>query len=536
MSTPLSSRARALAYDAQVKAKKAQRSSARPDNFGKTGKSGPPSYAFQDAQRGPVDNVSEEVAPVKKELDALQDDDKADEVDATDFTAAAPTGKARPATKTTAAGPSAAPAPAAKAAFMKCWTTVDEIDIPAVSEDQKSFWTPNSIKIFLILFQMELLLFGNEQMKWVSPNYFSLPVRIYYSVIFYVQTLRAKEQAGKLAKSEGSWLRAFFRRFKDTMLPIAGPLIPAFSNIVSVLPEDSKFEYVYPQFGNEGGFTSPGTAGVMTVLAQHHLLPCTRILTQMFKAFTAINGNITATHEEDGNFVPFQLGNGGNFCGYTFPAQTAAAPLPAAAIAFLSNIVINQPLPEDRATMNRIKNFWRRSRLNSVYQMQPNVAYAPANVADIVQMTEDFDWFQPCVDMANVQTKFFTDGTTLANIPTVGGNSATVDCSISSSTATVPTASTTWFGDYFATAKARYRSSDPTLDVDDKFNAIFALTNAKLNWTVDGHHVGSRLAEHRSGPYWNNKNYQYQADHDTSIAANLYSMVQTEFYDYDGKQ
>jgi hypothetical protein len=221
-----SARARGLAYAAQLSNQKQARRTAQPDVFGKP-KSGPPTYAFQDKQRGPIDDTADETSALRKQEKEIADDKDEDIVDRKDFAPAPPSGKAPVANKSTVAP--AAPANELKSAFAKCWTIVDTIDIPALQHDRKSTFLPTCVSLFEVLSNMEEILSGNEELRWVSPNYFSLPVRVYYAVIFYVQVLRAKEQSGLLTKSEGSWLRAFFRRYKDTMCPIAGPIVPILS-------------------------------------------------------------------------------------------------------------------------------------------------------------------------------------------------------------------------------------------------------------------------------------------------------------------
>jgi hypothetical protein len=541
-----SARARGLAYANQVSAAKQTRRSAQPNVFGKA-KSGPPTYAFQDQQRGPVDDIADETSALRHQEKEIADDKDEDIVDRKDFTSGPSTGKA-PATNKTTAAP-AAPTNELKSAFAKCWTIVDTIDIPALQHDQKSWYLPSSVSLFEVLSNMEEILSGNEELRWVSPNYFSLPVRVYYAVIFYVQVLRAKEQAGTLSKSEGSWLRAFFRRYKDTMCPIAGPLVPILSNIVSCLPDDDQFDYVHPGSLSQGTYSVTHTGNdptqnrTLTTMATNHLFPNVPLVASLLRNFCSSAALPNTKFDASGQFVPFTIttgsGNAG-FAGVDFPAHVAGTANPAIA-RLISNPALSHPLPESKDRLKEIHGFWKRSKCRSIPEILNTVDFNPQDVGGMTLLTENLDWFQPCVDMANVNIKFFSDSTNLSAIPTVGGMSSTVVAELKfnvdgNTPPALPDTVDEWYPDFFSSAKASFKATAAELSLDHKYAAAYALTNATYEWhTANASPIGSIAAGHRAGPYFENTKVTYQLEHEVPVMTGIYTMLQTHFYDAHGK-
>jgi len=474
-----SNRQRAARYSADVAKKNIKVRKRQPDIFSRP-KPGPTVLAFQKADRSEIDNVARETKPLRDEEKKVEEDAEKDIIDKKTFKPGSESGH-NPAPHKTTAQPAAQSE--LKSAFSKCWTIVNTINIPAVFHDEKSKFIPSGITLFEVLFQMEDLLIGNEELRWISPNYFSLPVRVYYAVIYFVQCLRAKEQSGLITKAEGSWLRAFFRRYKDVACPIAGPLVPVLSNIVANLPDDNQYDFISPTIPENGTHKVDQTAGenptrTLAVRSTHQLIPSVPIVASFLRAFCNLAA-VTNTEIQDGSFVPFQLSNGGDIAGIRIPAQAAGA-TDAQVSKLIANPTIARPPPEGKERLKEILPFWRRSRVRRIPEIPINRAYEPSGPMDITMLGDDFDWFQPCVDMANVQTKFFSDSTNLSSIPVVGGMSSTVVCKLSFRNDELPNASTLWYPDQYDGAKATFTATSSSLGLDSQFEAAYALTN--VNW------------------------------------------------------
>jgi len=505
-----------------------------PDNFKSDTK--PPTYAYIDKQRGAIDDIAAETQPLRTEEKAQRKDAEKDEVDIKDFGSGQTTGKTPAPTKTTThSGPAISEL---KGAFAKCWTTVDDRDIPAVSYTDKSGYIPNCIALFQVLFSMELTLNRNEELRWISPYYFSLPVRIYYAIIFYIQTLRAREQSGTITKPESSFLRAFSRRYKDTSCPIAGPLVPILTNIVSVLPDDDQYDYVYPFNPKKGTYntTVDQTSKKQTIAVDilHHLLPSLPMLGSFMKIFCTKEGTADKYFNDMGEYIPVPK-EGGIFAGIEFPTQPNEGYTGAFA-QFLYNPAMMMAPPETKSRLREIQSAWRRSSLRHFPDIDRNLDFSQSGPQDLTMLKDEFDWFEPCIDMASVQVKFFSDSTNLSNIPAVGGRSSLViaDLAIKTPKGVMdrPTDKSDWYPNVNESIVSTFKATTAELELDDKYNAMYSLTNATFSWKDSaGHKAGSKEAQHRVGPYWDNEKVTYELEHPIKVMTGLNTMIQTQFYE-----
>jgi len=271
---------------------------------------------YQEVTQPNDQNISSESAQIRNKTKELNNDQDADTIDQNSFTKSETNGKAQASLKSTTSAVATTTSVELKSSFAKVWTTVSSINIPALQYEQKSSFTPSAIAYMETLHVMETILDGNEELRWQSPNYFSLPVRLYYCVLFYVQVYRAKETAGKITKSESSWLRAFNRRFKDVSMPVAGPMVPILSNISAILPDDSQFNYVYPDLPNQGTYlTKPNEtkdATTLTTKSAHFIVPSITLVADMLRQFCKSRGKLSNDNfNELGEYVPFKLSEGG---------------------------------------------------------------------------------------------------------------------------------------------------------------------------------------------------------------------------------
>jgi hypothetical protein len=513
------------------------RKRAMPDNFGKP-KTEMPSNGIVNAGLSTRDDKADETRAIRNEEKDLRHDGEKDVVDTKAFKAPDNQNQAPPPIRTTTNEPAAVPE--LKSAFAKCWTTVDEFDIPAVTYFSKSSYTPFGFNLFQILFAMESALNGNEELRWKSPMYFSLPVRVYYAVIFYVQILRAKESSGTLTKPDSSFLRAFLRRFKDTDCPIAGPLVPFFTNLTACLPDDKQYDTVTPTLPSKGTYsvTHEGQGSdvrrILVVDPLHHVLPSVPLVGSLLRTF-ANNANIDHLFNVFREFIPVPE-TGGDFAGITFPAQTNGTWTGAYA-QVINNPAMMRPLPESEFRLREVHQHWRRSGVRFFPDITTNVPFTPEGPSGHTQLIDNYDWFEMCRDMASIQVQFFADSTNLSQIPVLGGRSTLVVAELSvrdpNNDAEIgrPNSVDDWYPDTFRSLKSTFYSLTPILHQDDKYNAIYSLTNATLNWkTPSDHKIGSDGATHRSGPYWSNTKRTFELSYARSVSTGLYNMVQQQFY------
>jgi hypothetical protein len=418
-------------------------------------------------------------------------------------------------------------------AFIKAWTVVDHVVIPPVIQPKKSWFYPNYIVGALLVNAMDRCIDGNQELTWIAPNYFSLAVRTYYAIIFYIQILKSKEAAGKLTRSESTWFRSFKRVFPLESLPIAGPMIPYFSNIVSVKPNDDKYDFIFPDYQTNQGMKVK--KGVIGITPEFWIQPNVTLLVEFMSQFAGLTArqliNNTDGHPDyfdtTGALVPHRIGEDFRFAGVEYTAQ-----LTAAMSTSLSNVAMDKALSETRKRCEEILPYWRRSKMTGVPRV-PNT-YDHETIGEALRMDQDFEWFEECIHMATIQCKFMKESTNMSQIPATGGSEVLVSANMTGKYAEYK-APTEWYPENWTNMLATFYTTRADTGPDQFANAIYALSTGTISWTANGHPVGGRQAGHRDGPYWDNRQFEYKSDAPTEVARRLQTMITSLFYDAKGE-
>jgi len=418
-------------------------------------------------------------------------------------------------------------------AFLKTWTIVDHIVVSPIIQPKKSWFYPNYIVGNIIVDAMDRCIDGNQELTWVCPNYFSLATRLYYAVLFYVQILKAKEAAGKLSKTESTWFRSFKRIYPLESLPVAGPMVPFFSNITSVKPNDDKYDFIYPDFiTNQGLSVTKGKAKVDPI---YLIQPNVTVLAEFISQFTNLtsaqlrNSNDGTYDYFDGttSLVPHTIDNDFTFAGIDFQAQ-----LTADMSMILANVAMDNALPEPRSKCYEIHHYWRRSKISGMNSVGDS--YNHTTVGQALRMDDDFEWFEDCIHMATVQCKFMSDSTNMSQIPATGGSEVLISASIEGSDEEY-SGPTHWYPENWHDLKAEFQTTRADTEPDQFANAEFAMTTGTISWKVNQQPIGGRQAGHRGGPYWNNREFEYKSDYKIEVARRMQTMIMSLFYDAKGE-
>jgi len=480
------------------------------------------------AKQSEVDSTDRKI---REDISNIEDRAESEEIDSNDFkkVEAPATVKNAPAmtsnelvTKHEAGG-----------AFIKAWTVVDHVVIPPVIQPKKSWFYPNYIVGSLLVNAMDRCIDGNQELTWIAPNYFSLAVKLYYAVIFYIQILKAKEAAGKLSRSESAWFRSFKRVFPLESLPIAGPIIPYFSNIVSVKPNDDKYDFIYPDYQTNQGMKVK--SGVVEVTSEFFIQPNVTILTELLLKFTELTRKELINETDDnldyfddtGAFVPHRIGADFNFAGIEYRAHLSISMSMS-----LSNIAMDKALPETKERCLDIHPYWKRSKITSV----PKVGntYDHDTIGRALRMDEDYEWFEECIHMATIQCKFMKESTNMSQIPATGGSEVLVSAAMSGEYIKYKDAKD-WYPQNWINMKAKFYTTRADTEADQFANASYALSTGTISWIHNQHPIGGRQAGHRDGPYWDNRQFEYQSDTPIEVARRLQTMITSLFYDAKGE-
>jgi len=417
-------------------------------------------------------------------------------------------------------------------AFIKAWTVVDHVVIPPVIQPKKSWFFPNYIVGASLVDAMDRCIDGNQELSWIAPNYFSLAVRIYYAVIFYIQILKAKEAAVKLSRSESTWFRSFKRVFPLESLPIAGPMVPYFSNIVSVKPNDDKYDFIYPDYQINQGMIVDG--GTVDITAPFFIQPNITLLVELLIKFIELTPRQLVGKTDDeydyfddtGAFVPHRIGDDFRYAGIEYTSA-----LTVAMSMSLSNVAMDRALPETKSRCVEVHSYWKRSKITGVPRV-PNT-YNHGTIGEALRMDQDYEWFEECIHMATIQCKFMNESTNMSQIPATGGSEVLVSAQMNGKHDRYEAAED-WYPENWTHMRARFFTTRADTEPDQFANASYSLTTGTISWVSNGHPIGGRQAGHRGGPYWENHQFEYQSDTPVEVARRLQTMITSLFYDAKG--
>jgi hypothetical protein len=533
----MDSRTKAKEYDRALKARQARRGETK-TRFGDVGRnidaeSEKPrlrEQKFSTAPKTVEEQRAEESVGVRDDLDKIEKDEEK-ELDVQDFTK----GEAKPPVRPAAAKTMAKQVDEYEAAgaFAKAWTISDHVTVPEVIEPKRSHHLPNFIAGTIIVEAIEHCLDGVEELKWISPHYFSLPARIYWCVLFYIQILKAKDAAKKLPKSESTWFRAFKRAFPLESLPVAGPLVPFYTSIAAVTPNDDMYDFIYPTFQVALGLHV--IKGEPTVDDAFFLQPNILLMVELLKMFTTMTPTrlqeAWATGEprffdDKGNFIPNRIGEKFTFSGINF-SET----LTARESMVLSSLGLDKPLPETKERLLAILPYWKRAKASDAPATGPDAILA--NIGDALRMSDDFEWFEDCIEMATTQCKFFSDSINMSQIPSTGGSEILIGAHITGAHLDYE-AAVAWFPKNWIHLKSQFRTTRADTTYEHIFNAAYALTTATISWKANGHPIGGRQTGHRVGPYWSNRHFQFAQTADIEVQRRVLTMIRSLFFHSHG--
>lgn len=110
----------------------------------------------------------------------------------------------------------------------------------------KSSYIPSSQKMFFILNIMDTLLSQNFYARRALPGFFPTVTRLYFAILFHIQTLRCMDHVQAISYGYSLFLERFMNTFPIETLPIPGPLLPVFKALCCSVPENKRLRRVYP--------------------------------------------------------------------------------------------------------------------------------------------------------------------------------------------------------------------------------------------------------------------------------------------------
>lgn len=127
------------------------------------------------------------------------------------------------------------------------------INISYASRKKLSTYWPSSRMMFYIIHLLNAHLVDHYYFKRYCPDYHPYVLRLYYGILFYIQTLRAAADVKALPDDQHQFLIRFSQAHPPESLPIAGPLLTVFKSICTSQPEILSYGKVYPRIPSSPG-------------------------------------------------------------------------------------------------------------------------------------------------------------------------------------------------------------------------------------------------------------------------------------------
>jgi len=139
--------------------------------------------------------------------------------------------------------------PGVEASMLRC---VEYIQLATVERYDRSTYVPSAHMLFTTIQELDLPLltlrqFSSELLRWTP-----LHTRLYYGILFYIQTLRAMNTVSLLSSTNSVFLREFLDIYPPESLPIAGPLVVFFKALTAC-------DAPLPEYGAISPYLPPNT-------------------------------------------------------------------------------------------------------------------------------------------------------------------------------------------------------------------------------------------------------------------------------------
>lgn len=116
-----------------------------------------------------------------------------------------------------------------------------------VIHDVISTFVPSAQMMYFVIHKMDDIIGNNSYFTRQSASWHPLYTRLYYGILFYVQTFRVMKVMRSLSTDQALFLHQFESDFPFVDLPIAGPLVPFFTALCACKAPYPEYGFVGPR-------------------------------------------------------------------------------------------------------------------------------------------------------------------------------------------------------------------------------------------------------------------------------------------------
>nr|WLD09858.1 capsid protein [Trichoderma polysporum partitivirus 1] len=529
-----------------------------------------PSYAHADKQTGPVDKTAEDR---DKEDERMREEEGKNKSDPEQPKTMMILQKKTAVASEIHSGPATTAFLNDTSNYRKFWHLELDYDLIEVTNTSTNYWTPNAMSMLTILSESAKFVYDNNTVIKRHQDYLDYAVVCYYSIIFYIQILRAQQAAGKLRGFDRSFLNRFKDKFNFEGLPISSIMEPVLSCIVSTYPEDTKYDWIVPDYAQDlSSFVRRMDSVFQPVNGGCYIQPMVPHMLRILR--TAIGSTqVTAVQTTPSDYFDAQDR-------YTtkIPNDTTDATIFNVAYrlntvrtddrnALLSACGVSHPFYADLNVLTTVARRFRRSKFNNYPYgaiAQDNAIVANPNDVTIglegflnMSKSEDTDWFEELIRQAGLHARFFGRVASLSDIPTTSGNEPLVGCKlrqrqdngrqwkpdVNTELGKRPASAVqpSWYPDDWKNMYGSFYTSRASTSREEALQALSFAVQSSMPIThaaqADYGNVAGRVGDEGvflRGPYWKNKEWTMTLyDNDGGVGKPMFkgweSMIQAKF-------
>jgi hypothetical protein len=127
------------------------------------------------------------------------------------------------------------------------WRPENGYNMIPTRQPRTNTYVPNAIAMFRLLEAAEERINSSKHIQSHEPNYMPYAVKVYYAVMFYLQVLWARKEAGAADGFEISLLKRFEAKYPKNGLPCAEIVYAYFNTVASCELADAKYDWIVPR-------------------------------------------------------------------------------------------------------------------------------------------------------------------------------------------------------------------------------------------------------------------------------------------------
>lgn len=372
-----------------------------------------------------------------------------------------------------------------------------------------STYPPSSLLMDFLVHHVNNVLVDSFYFRRASPDYHPYILRLYFGVLFWIQSMRAMKHARTLDLEGSMTLRNFLEEFPPESLPIPSPLLGVFKTLCCSQPEIPTLGLVCPTLPHPCG---PALRSTVFLLAEptNHIVPNVpgifALLEHLQGLFNPVAGN--PVYPDKGQHIPVPADSDQPtvFGHVSFPPSAERT---AAQSWSLCSSGLQYQCEADR-TLHR--NFAERI---ASFDLPPLTdADDLSTYCDFLSLGESTRWFTRVRDVAAVASSFFEGSGTLADAPPFGirANQVIVEYQ----TADVQPATPTRSADPLSLFPFRFRLRSSARMLPETTEAMAASTQTNADFTGN-HPFYAPISADMDGPFWDIRPNESSEDDDSSF-------------------